>query len=365
MTDLGLRNNPRRLLNRISNPETVDDEHWMRLAADEARKGLGSTSPNPPVGAVLVKNGLFLAKGHHQQAGGPHAEIAAMQAAGAANLEGATLYVTLEPCSTKGRTGACTTAIKKAGIRRVVIGCLDPNPKHAGKAIKTLERAGIGTRTGILEADCESLIRFFAKHIATGRPYVIAKTGMTLDGRITPPNGGSRWITGETARQDVQRLRSEVDAILVGGETVRKDNPNLTLRGRFAQDRTIQPWRIVVTKSGRIPKKSTILTDEFKDRTKVFHVEQLEPVLDELGQMGVMSVLLECGGRLMARAFADRLVDEVTFYVAPLIGGGGRRAVEGKGFRCQLVDPKIEPMGRDVRVSASIRYEEDSIAPEF
>ncbi|MEM1295977.1 MAG: bifunctional diaminohydroxyphosphoribosylaminopyrimidine deaminase/5-amino-6-(5-phosphoribosylamino)uracil reductase RibD [Verrucomicrobiota bacterium] len=344
--------------NRISTPGTEDDIHWMRLAIDEARKGLGATSPNPPVGAVIVKGGCFLAKGHHQKAGMPHAEIEAIQTADPADLIGATLYVTLEPCSTRGKTGACTTLIKKTGIRRVVIGCLDPNPKHSGKALKILNRAEIETTTGVLEKDCRNLIRFFAKHVTTRRPYVIAKTGMTLDGRIAPPPGGSQWITGEKARRDVQRLRSRVDAILVGGETVRRDDPALTLRGEFAPTNRPQPWRVVVTRSGRIPKRSKLLSDEFSDRTKVFHVEHLGPVLDELGEMDVTCVLLECGGRLMAQAFEEQLVDEITFYIAPLIGGGSRRAVEGKNFRCQVVDPRIQPVGPDMRVSAKVVYPE-------
>ncbi len=331
----------------------------MRLAIDEACKGLGATSPNPPVGAVLVKNGMFLAKGHHRKPGQAHAEVEAIAAAGPGGAEGATLYVTLEPCSTKGRTGPCTAAIAKSGVKRVVIGCFDPNPQNAGKALKSLKRGKIEVNTGVLERDCQALIRFFAKHITTGQPYVIAKTGMTLDGRITPPNGGSRWITGERAREDVQHLRSQVDAILVGGETVRQDNPNLTLRGQFAENgRRPQPWRVIVTRSGRIPKKSTVLSDEFRERTKIFRTQQLESVFAELGEMGVTSVLLECGGRLMAHAFEERLVDEVTFYVAPLIGGGGRRAVEGKGFRCRLVNPKMKQVGPDVRVTAPIVYEE-------
>ena len=333
------------------------DSYWMRLALDEGKKGLGKTSPNPPVGAVLVKDGRFLSKGHHQKCGEAHAEIAAIASADQEHVVGSTLYVTLEPCSTKGKTGACATAIKKAGITRVVVGSVDPNPKHAGKGLQKLKRAKIEVHSGMLEEECDRLIRFFRKHITTGRPYVIAKTGMTLDGRITPPNGGSQWITSEIARQDVQRLRADVDAILVGGETVRKDDPRLTVRGDLAVGRE-QPLRVIVTKSGRIPKKSKVLTDEFKKRTRVFHVEHLDSVLDELGESGVTSVLLECGGRLMAHAFEAKLVDEVTFYVAPLIGGGGRRAVEGKGWRCRLIDPTVDKVGPDLRITAPVEFEE-------
>ncbi|MFT5469207.1 MAG: diaminohydroxyphosphoribosylaminopyrimidine deaminase [Verrucomicrobiales bacterium] len=360
------------------------DAYWMKLALEEARLGLGATSPNPPVGAVIVKDGLFLAKGHHERAGEPHAEVMAIRASAAAGSDprGATIYVTLEPCSTTGRTPPCVEAIREAGISRVVIGAVDPNPDHAGRGIEILREAGIEAESGVLEAECANLIRFFAKHIQTGRPYVIAKTGMTLDGRITPPEGGSQWITSEESRMDVQRLRSEVDAILIGGETLRRDNPRLTLRGEFAGRSRPQPLRIVVTQNGQLPKESLVFTDEHLDRTRVFHVEHpeaefaeiptieprnaeiitnpardLDHVLLQLGESGVTSVLLECGGRLMGHAFEQQIVDEIQFYVAPLIGGGNRRAVEGEDFRCELVDPKWEAVGSDLRVTAAIRYD--------
>jgi len=337
---------------------TEQDRCWMRLALDEARKGLGATSPNPPVGAVVVKNGQFVSKGYHHKAGGPHAEVEAIKGTTKEQLRGATLYVTLEPCSTQGRTPPCVKAIQKAGFRRVVVGAVDPNPQHAGAGLTQLQDAGILIVAGVMELECKELIRFFTKHITTGKPYVIAKTGMTLDGRITPPRGGSQWITSETAREDVQKLRSMVDAILVGGETVRQDNPQLTLRGPHAKLDRPQPLRVVVTKSGDVPHSAHLFTDEHRERTKLFHVEHLDPVLTKLGKSGVTSVLLECGGRLMAHAFENRMVDEVVFYLAPLIGGGARRAVEGEDFRCQLVDPVMEMTGEDLRVWAKIRYED-------
>lgn len=354
------------------------DAYWMKLALEEARLGLGATSPNPPVGAVLVKDGLFLAKAHHERAGEPHAEVLAIRAAAAAGADprGATIYVTLEPCSTTGRTPPCTEAIREAGISRVVVGAVDPNPEHAGRGIEILRNAGIQAQAGVLREDCEHLIRFFAKHIRTGRPYVIAKTGMTLDGRITPPEGGSPWITSEESRADVQRLRSEIDAILIGGETLRRDDPRLTLRGEFAESGRPQPLRVVLTRGRQLPTGARVFTDEHRDRTRVFHVEHsgepvVEPrnfgmtatsaadladVLAQLGKSGVTSVLLECGGRLMGVAFDRQLVDEVQFYLAPLIGGGSNRAVEGENFRCQLVDPKWEPLGPDLRVTAKVNY---------
>jgi len=331
------------------------DEAWMQLALEEGRKGLGMTSPNPPVGAVIVRDGVLLGAGHHEKAGGPHAEIQALRATEGQALTGATIYVTLEPCSTTGRTPPCVEALIASGIKRVVVGTVDPNPRHAGAGFAALRGAGLEVRAGVLEEECDHLIRFFRKHILTGRPYVIAKTGMTLDGRITPIPGSSQWITGELARADVQRLRAEVDAILVGGDTVRKDNPKLTLRGEHAVGR-VQPWRVVMTRSGNLPPDAILFQDEHRDRTLVFHVEQFEPPLVSLGARGVTSVLLECGGRLMAEAFAGRWVDEVVFYLAPTIGGGSRRAVEGEGFRASLRSPEVTWFGPDIRYRALVDY---------
>ncbi len=328
----------------------------MELALDEGAKGLGLTRPNPPVGAVMVKDGRFLSKGYHAQAGGPHAEVVAIEAAAPRDVEGATLYVTLEPCSTKGKTPACTAAIQKAGIQRVVVGSLDPNAKHYGRGVEWLREQGIEVKTGVLEERCGHLIRFFERHVTSGIPYVIAKAGMTLDGRITPPPGGSRWITGEMARWDVQRLRSQVDAIVIGGETLRRDDPELTLRGVYARANGPEPLRVVVTRSGELPEDAKLFTDSRKHLTRVFHVEQLELALKDLGDEGITSVLLECGGRLMGHAFERELVNEVTFYLAPIIGGGAARAVEGQGFRCQLEEMKWDRIGRDLRVNARVVY---------
>jgi len=331
-------------------------ERWMDLALAEARRGLGRTSPNPAVGAVIVSGGEVVAAGHHARAGEAHAEVHALRAAAGKELAEAELFVTLEPCSTTGRTPPCVGAILESGLRRVTVGAVDPNPRHAGAGIRILREAGMEVRVGIRREACEELIRGFRKHVLTGLPYVIAKTGMTLDGRITPLAGTARWITGEAAREDVQRLRSEVGAIVVGGETVRQDDPRLTLRGPWAEGRE-QPWRVVVTRSGDLPEKALLFTDEHRHRTVVFHVEHLEPVFRDLGQRGVTMVLLECGGRLMAEAFAGGWVDEVVFYIAPVIGGGERRAVEGEGFRIALGDPEISRFGADVCYRARVLVE--------
>lgn len=328
------------------------DSSWMELALQEAGQGLGKTSPNPPVGAILVRDGLLLGRGWHRKAGEPHAEVEAIRAAGG-TAPGATIFVTLEPCSTTGRTPPCVEAILKAGVSRVVFGTVDPNPAHAGKGLELLRKAGVAVAGPVLEEEAKDLIRFFRRWVLTGTPYVIAKTGMTLDGRITPADGPG-WITGEEAREDVQRLRSEVDAILVGGETLRVDNPHLTLRGAHAAGRA-QPLRVIVTRSGDLPAEARVFTDEHRDRTRVFHVEHLEEVLASLGRSGVCSVLLECGGRLMGEAFRRDLVDEVCFYVAPKIGGGSRRAVESDGFEVALQSMKVRRFGADLCIIAKTK----------
>jgi len=215
------------------------DEGYLREALNEGRKGLGATSPNPPVGAVVVRDGEIIGRGWHEQAGGPHAEILALGDAarqhGPGAAQGATLYVTLEPCSTQGRTPACTGAILAAGIKRVVVGTTDPNPLHAGKGLDLLRAAGIEVSDGVLESESCELIRFFARHITTGLPWVLAKTAMTLDGHTTLPAGDGQWITSPEARDDVQFWRRQCDAIMVGGETFRRDNPSLTLRGKLGR----------------------------------------------------------------------------------------------------------------------------------
>src|SRR5437773_1594451 len=219
---------------------TERDEQFMRAALKEAKKALGQTSPNPAVGAVLVINNRIAAKGHHREAGRDHAEIECLRDFGAPVPAHASLYVTLEPCSTEGRTAPCTDGIIKTRIKNVVVGATDVNPRHSGKGIKQLRNAGVKVLEGILADECGRLNEAFNKWIVSGRPFVIAKCGMSLDGRLTRPAGEPRWITGRSARRHAHELRARVDAILVGAETVRVDNPRLTLRGM----RDVrQPWR--------------------------------------------------------------------------------------------------------------------------
>ncbi|MEY4242774.1 MAG: bifunctional diaminohydroxyphosphoribosylaminopyrimidine, partial [Verrucomicrobiota bacterium] len=204
-----------------------EDEKWMDRALEEARKGVGKTAPNPPVGAVIVKNGVLLGRGWHRAAGRPHAEREALADAershGSEAVRGATIYITLEPCSTQGRTPPCTQGLMDAGIRRVVYACRDENPAHAGRADELLTKAGIEVLAGVRGEAAERLLRPFFKVRKTGLPWVIWKTAMSLDGRVTRPPGEGQWLTSADSRSDVHRLRSTVDAILTSGETVRRD----------------------------------------------------------------------------------------------------------------------------------------------
>src|SRR6478735_8844114 len=307
---------------------TDRDEKFMRAALVEAKKALGRTSPNPTVGAVLVIDNRIVSKGHHRGAGRAHAEIECLRDFGASIPSRATLYVSLEPCSTVGRTAPCTEAIIKAGLKSVVIGATDPNPQHSGRGIVELRKAGLRVRDGILAEECTRLNEAFNKWIVTGQPFVIAKCGMSLDGRLTRPPDESRWITGPDARRDAHQLRARVDAVLVGAETVRADNPRLTVRG-VRQAR--QPWRIVLTRSGQLPRQAHVLSDKFAARTLIFKRKSLASVLKDLGKRGITSVLIEGGGEVLGEALDKRLIDKVQIYLGPILTGGPVVAFAGEG----------------------------------
>jgi len=330
------------------------DEQWMRRALDEARRGHGLTSPNPCVGAVVVKDEVLLGRGWHRKAGGPHAEVEALRGLDA---RGATVYITLEPCSTRGRTPPCVDALIAAGVARVVWGVDDPNPQHSGRAAEFLTAAGIIVNTGVLQDECGEMIAPFAKLITTGLPWVIAKAGMSLDGRITRPAGEGRWITGEAARADAMRLRAQCDAIIIGAETLRRDDPALTLRGPDIPPEKLQPWRIILTNSGDLPSGAKVFTDEHRDRTLVMRDQPLDAVLHDLAGRGVMSVLIEGGGTVLAHAFSSGLVDEVTFYTAPVIAGTGRSVVDAASFSGGSIALRFtgtEMTGPDLKLRARV-----------
>ena len=324
----------------------------MRLALREARRGVGRTSPNPSVGAVIVSaRGKLLARGWHRAAGSPHAEIEAIRRLGRPSLaRGATLYVTLEPCSTQGRTPPCVDAIIAAGLGRVVIGAVDPNPSHAGRGLRLLRKAGIQVVSGILAEECAALNRPFNKWIVTGLPLVIAKCAMSLDGRITRRPGEGQWLTSRASRADAHRLRAQVDAILIGAGTLRADNPRLTVRGvRGAR----QPWRVVLTRSGILPADAHLFTDEHRDRTLVYKKRSLAWVLRDLGRRQVTSVLIEGGTEILGEAFAKRLVDRVHFYIAPLLLGGPKLAIPARAG-ANIISAEYRRIGSDLLLTGNI-----------
>ncbi|MDA7921368.1 bifunctional diaminohydroxyphosphoribosylaminopyrimidine deaminase/5-amino-6-(5-phosphoribosylamino)uracil reductase RibD [Verrucomicrobiales bacterium] len=330
------------------------DERFMRIAIELGFRGLGMTSPNPAVGAVIIHDGEVIGQGWHQKAGGPHAEVHAIRDAhekhGAKSTRGATIYITLEPCSTHGRTPPCTSAIQKAGLARVVAGSTDPNPDHVGSGFELLREAGIEVITGVAKKEADHLLRFFRKHITTGRPWVIAKTAATLSGHTTLPEGDGQWISSPTSREDVQRIRRQCDAILIGGETFRIDNPSLTLRGEWAEGRE-QPRRIVLTSDSTLPQTHHLFTDEFSERTTVHAGITLQESLEKLGTEGVTSVLLESGGRLLAHALENGLADELVLYLAPIIGGGGSKTIPVQDFATRLEEIDVSMSGPDIRIT--------------
>jgi len=333
---------------------TGRDEEFMRAALVEAKKALGRTSPNPAVGAVLVIDNCIVAKGHHREVGGAHAEIDCLRDFGAPIPADATLYVTLEPCSTAGRTAPCTDAIIRAGLKNVVIGATDLNPRHSGKGIGHLQNAEVVVRAGILADECNRLNEAFNKWIVTGRPFVIAKCGMSLDGRLTRPIGESRWITGRDARRDGHQLRARVDAVLVGAETVRADNPRLTVRGAGAAR---QPWRVVLTRSCRLPRRAHLFTDSFTTRTLIYRRKPIEAVLKDLGQRGITSVLIEGGGEVLGEVLDKRLIDKVQIYLGPIVSGGPVVAFRGEGAgttaeALRLRDVRYRRIGESIRITA-------------
>lgn len=309
------------------------DAEFLMRASELAVKGLGHTRPNPAVGAVIVKRGKIIGEGWHKKAGGDHAEVAAIKNASrrGESAAGATIYVTLEPCSKPGRVGACTDAIVAAGIKRVVYAVADPNPTNRGKAKRALAKHGVACELfkGDKEvtAECRSLIASFRKHVLTGLPYVTVKLAMSMDGKICDDWGGSNWITCEASRERTNFLRSTADAIMVGAETVRKDNPSLLARIHPNKDLI----RVVISKSGKLPKQAQVFTDG-KNPTLVF--DDAKKALKELGKMSVMDVLCE-GGLKLATSLADAgLVDEWLTVMAPVFIGSRRiaKAIRGKAI---------------------------------
>jgi diaminohydroxyphosphoribosylaminopyrimidine deaminase / 5-amino-6-(5-phosphoribosylamino)uracil reductase len=352
------------------------DECFMQRGLVLARRGMGKTSPNPVVGAVLVKNGRIVSEGWHKKAGGPHAEVFALQkrrAGPARPTNNLTLYVTMEPCSTWGKTPPCTEAIIAAGVKRVVVAATDPNPKHNGRGLTVLRRAGIRVESGLLAGEATAMNEAFNKWITTGMPFVIAKAAMSLDGKIATRTGDSKWITSEAARREAHKLRANVDAIMVGANTVIRDDPRLTVRYGV---RGRQPLRVVVDARGRTPIGAKIFGSTPRERSSqagtpvppgiyeatsvvlttnlssarwrrrlvllgidvviVKHKKgraDLRAALKVLGKRNVTGLLVEGGGELIGSLFDASLVDKVSLFYAPMVigGRGAVTAVAGEG----------------------------------
>jgi len=297
------------------------DEKWMGMAVELAKRAGNLMRPNPRVGAILVKGGRIVGAGYHRRAGLPHAEIEAIRQAGV-KAKGAKLFVTLEPCSTHGRTPPCTDRIVASGIREVIYGAGDVDRRNAGGAGRILSRKKIKVVKGILREECEKLNEDYRHWTTKKEPWVILKLAMTMDGYLVVP--GRRWVTGEPARAEVQKLRAGCDAILVGAETLRKDNPKLTVRtGRVGK----QPWRVVVTRSGKLPKGANLFRDRNKERTLVYRRKKWSEVLKDLHRRGVSRLLVEGGAEVAGGLIKAGKVNEVVIYLAPILVGE-----RGKGF---------------------------------
>ncbi len=339
----------------------MKNSKYMLKAIKLAKKGWGKTSPNPLVGAIIVKDNKIIGKGYHHKAGEAHAEVNAINDAGK-NAKSATIYVTLEPCSTYGRTPPCTNAIIAAGISKVVIGSTDPNPEHAGQGIKILEDAGIEVIIDIEKEKCLKLNEAFFKWITKKMPFVILKMAMTLDGKIATESGQSQWITGETARNRVQELRQWSDAIMVGGETVRKDSPSLTVRN--PQNWKNQPRRIIISKSlqQKEVNKLMIKTAQMPEIISISNNSDFENNLKRLGKENITSILIEGGGEIASLAISAGIVDKVEFHIAPkILGGKNSRPVVGGANPLSLAESynlkniSVEMLGDDISVSGYLK----------
>ena len=361
------------------NPHLDYLESMMKRAMTLARKGVGRTSPNPPVGCVIARDGKIVGSGWHRAAGTPHAEIHALREAGD-TARGSDVFVTLEPCSHFGRTPPCADALIAAGVGRVYAGMVDPNPLVAGKGVKQLRAAGIPTFPGLLEPECRRLIGPFIKQVATGLPFVTLKSALTLDGKTATAGGDSKWITGELARRHVHRLRYESDALMVGVETVLADDPQLTCRlPRGGRD----PLRVIVDSRLRTPLDARLFRVRTTATTLIATVQQdearlapyralgaevvscreeggrvdLADLLARLGERGVQSVLVESGGELAGALLRQGLIDRlIFFYGSKLVGGEGRSPFSGAGVEkmseaIRLQEIEVRRFGDDLKVS--------------
>jgi len=357
-------------------------EHYLRRARDLAEQARGRTSPNPPVGAVIVRDGQIVGEGFHAGPGQPHAERVALQQAGDA-ARGATLYCTLEPCCHHGRTPPCTDGIIAAGLAAVVYSVDDPDPQVRGGGAARLRQAGVQVTAGVLHAAVESQLRAYLHHRRTGRPYLLAKWAMTLDGKLATASGDSRWISAPESRAMVHRLRDRVDAVLTGAGTVIADNPQLTCRlAEFGPlTRPVRhPVRVVVDSAGRTPADAQLFRDglaptwlataagcQVSERPGAELLRlpdcdgrvNLQALLEELGRRGIVEAMVEAGGELLGALFAMGLVDEVLVFIAPKLAGGPRSVWPDAGVSTmaealRLTALRSERSGPDLMVTGRV-----------
>ncbi|MBI3616215.1 MAG: bifunctional diaminohydroxyphosphoribosylaminopyrimidine deaminase/5-amino-6-(5-phosphoribosylamino)uracil reductase RibD [Candidatus Omnitrophica bacterium] len=359
------------------------DEQWMRMALRLAARGRLTTRPNPMVGAVVVRSGRIVGSGFHRAAGKPHAEILALRQAGASAV-GATLYVSLEPCAHTGRTPPCAEAIAAAGIRRVVAAMIDPNPKTNGRGLRWLRGHGIRTKVGILGEEAKRLNEVFITWIRKRRPFVTVKVAQSLDGKIATRTGESRWISGLEARAWVHRLRAQVDAVLIGVETVLKDDPLLTVHSAKGNN----PIRVVLDSHLRTLANARLFSScspvliaaargaSYQKEKKLRQAGaeilrlpardgrvDLQALLRQLARREISHLLIEGGGETIASAFAARAVDRVCWIVAPLVVGGRQAptAVEGMGVSSlnqavRLKDLSVQHLGPDLLLQGYVHW---------
>lgn len=353
----------------------MNDEEYLRRCLSLAKNGLGKTSPNPVVGAVVVKDGRIISEGYHQKAGGPHAEVIALGKAGEKS-RGATLYVNLEPCSHYGRTPPCVDRIIEAKVKRVVVGMVDPNPLIKGKGIVALRKAGIDICSGILEQESRRLNEAYLKYITTSLPFCILKMGMSLDSKISAP--GQSWLTSDKSRRAVHRLRSQIDAILVGQETVAKDDPQLTTRLTKGKD----PIRIIVDTKSQISLGARVITQESSAKTiiattRLARAEKIQQLKDKgaeilvikekdglvdlkdllkrLGELQITSLLVEGGAKIATSFLKEGLIDKMMLFVCPRIIGSSGLAAFGQGLtEIRLREVKYRKLGEDMLVTGYI-----------
>jgi len=360
----------------------MNDEQWMKRALRLAEKGRGRTSPNPMVGTVLVKNGQVVGEGYHARAGEAHAEILALRQAGE-EARGSTLYINLEPCIHYGKTPPCAPAVIEAKVRRVVIGMEDPNPLVTGRGLKSLQKAGLDVEIGVLEKECRRLNEAFCKYILKKEPFVILKVAATLDGKIATREGDSKWISGETSRHFVHRMRDQVDGVVVGIGTILKDDPQLTARIKKGRD----PYRIILDSRLRIPEdakvignspsKTIIATTELAARDKIERLEKkgvrilildskqgrvdLKNCLSKLGEMGMMSLLVEGGSQVNGSFLDEGLIDKILFFLSPkLIGDREALGIFGGSGKANLKETiplnelRVRRMGEDILIEGYV-----------